>query len=708
MAVEKFDLVYRMSAEDEVTKPVLSTAEVLQRLGISSEEAATAVDKAMGKIGIRFGAFAQASDTAIASVTNQYNALGKGIDETTKQIVQSLQETGRVDLGTAQIAKQEEAVRLNLVALKAQLATQEQLAASQTQVSAATTQYIERLRTKIAAEEADAAALRQAAVDAKSYEAALQQQIGTMGLTVVANERVTAASGATRAGMQNLGFQLQDIAVQFASGQRAGTILAQQLPQVSMAVTQIAQATGATSGLLGRFAAFMSGPWGVAIGVGTAVLAPFIAKLFETGNAADNAAAKVATFQDIIAKLRSTPAQALGEQQKKVFEAEAALRKAQGAVANARGGSAEYLANTYQGRQRSAAVRDAELALQAARSELAVLQSTAKTNEQLFTIVNSAGRLSAKNLKDDSSGAGSKSRKAGRAAGKAYTEGAAEELRRLQAITDDILASFKPGGDRTSEQFARRDANAAQLVRDGLQASLNARTQPLIDDANKRAGPLRDYAEDLKRVVGGTDELNLSLQRVQVDGLQSLEDGLAGVITGTQSVASAFKNMANAIIADLVRIAVKKLILSVFGFSDGGLISAQKKASGGLISGPGSGTSDDVPIWASNGEFMMRAEAVRRIGVPTLEALNAGRMPGFARGGVIGGAVSAPRIPSLRGLGGSRGQVIHQHVWQVNARGAVLAEGLIAEMQAVGVRAAVGGAELSRVQTGERQMSTLY
>ncbi|WP_104087038.1 phage tail tape measure protein [Arthrobacter sp. GMC3] len=43
---------------------------------------------------------------------------------------------------------------------------------------------------------------------------------------------------------------------------------------------------------------------------------------------------------------------------------------------------------------------------------------------------------------------------------------------------------------------------------------------------------------------------------------------------------------------------------------------------GGLISGPGTGTSDDVPIWASSGEFMQRTAAVQKYGVPFMESVN--------------------------------------------------------------------------------------
>ena len=48
-------------------------------------------------------------------------------------------------------------------------------------------------------------------------------------------------------------------------------------------------------------------------------------------------------------------------------------------------------------------------------------------------------------------------------------------------------------------------------------------------------------------------------------------------------------------------------------------------AQGGYVSGPGTSTSDSIPAMLSNGEFVMRADAVDRIGVPALDAMNNGQ-----------------------------------------------------------------------------------
>lgn len=67
-------------------------------------------------------------------------------------------------------------------------------------------------------------------------------------------------------------------------------------------------------------------------------------------------------------------------------------------------------------------------------------------------------------------------------------------------------------------------------------------------------------------------------------------------------------------------------------------------ATGGAISGPGTSTSDSIPAMLSDGEFVLRAEAVNRIGIPTLNAMNEGRMKYFSAGGAVSSISSAGTI----------------------------------------------------------------
>lgn len=64
-------------------------------------------------------------------------------------------------------------------------------------------------------------------------------------------------------------------------------------------------------------------------------------------------------------------------------------------------------------------------------------------------------------------------------------------------------------------------------------------------------------------------------------------------------------------------------------------------ASGGYISGPGSGTSDSIPAMLSNGEYVINARAVSRVGAPLLDAINQGRsLRHFSGGGLVNGSGS--------------------------------------------------------------------
>jgi hypothetical protein len=89
---------------------------------------------------------------------------------------------------------------------------------------------------------------------------------------------VTRSAGGTRAAMQQLSFQLGDVAQGFAMGTRPMTIFAQQSGQVIQALSLM---TNSTKGFLG----FMAGPWGLVLSAAAVVLVPLIAKLFEAEEA---------------------------------------------------------------------------------------------------------------------------------------------------------------------------------------------------------------------------------------------------------------------------------------------------------------------------------------------------------------------------------------------------------------------------------------
>lgn len=73
--------------------------------------------------------------------------------------------------------------------------------------------------------------------------------------------------------------------------------------------------------------------------------------------------------------------------------------------------------------------------------------------------------------------------------------------------------------------------------------------------------------------------------------------------------------------------------IGVAGFANVASIAGLKD--GGRVSGPGGPRDDKVPIWASDGEFMVNAQAAAK-NMPWLEAINSGKdMSQFADGGMV-------------------------------------------------------------------------
>jgi TP901 family phage tail tape measure protein len=65
----------------------------------------------------------------------------------------------------------------------------------------------------------------------------------------------------------------------------------------------------------------------------------------------------------------------------------------------------------------------------------------------------------------------------------------------------------------------------------------------------------------------------------------------------------------------------------------GRIKSYSQGSPGGVVSGPGTGTSDSIPAMLSNGEYVIRASSVKKYGTQTFDALNAQK---FNKGGQAG------------------------------------------------------------------------
>lgn len=144
-------------------------------------------------------------------------------------------------------------------------------------------------------------------------------------------------------------------------------------------------------------------------------------------------------------------------------------------------------------------------------------------------------------------------------------------------------------------------------------------------------------------------------------------------ITGAQSFGDAMKSVLQQLIAQLIQAAIYATIVAACTGGGGGFAARWKGAfgkgfaTGGSVAGPGTGTSDSIPAMLSNGEYVLNAQAVDRLGVPFLNGLNTGRLRGFASGGLVGSGGAYNRPASVASSSSSTSSSITLNVSALDA-----------------------------------------
>lgn len=131
-----------------------------------------------------------------------------------------------------------------------------------------------------------------------------------------------------------------------------------------------------------------------------------------------------------------------------------------------------------------------------------------------------------------------------------------------------------------------------------------------------------------------------SMQQYGNSLAKDFASGISDWITGAKSFGDVMRSVLESLIQKLIQAAMYALIIASV---TGGSFKAtffkafgNGFATGGSVDGPGTGTSDSIPAMLSNGEYVLNAQAVDRLGVPFLNGLNTGRLRGFASGGLVG------------------------------------------------------------------------
>jgi TP901 family phage tail tape measure protein len=118
-----------------------------------------------------------------------------------------------------------------------------------------------------------------------------------------------------------------------------------------------------------------------------------------------------------------------------------------------------------------------------------------------------------------------------------------------------------------------------------------------------------------------------------------------------------------------------------------------QKAKGGLVTGPGNSTSDSIPTMLSNGEYVVRASSVAKIGLSALEAINAGKIPELT-----GGRVSIDNI-NLNG----RGPAFNKQQSQMEASSSVYNYSVVVNAQTNSNPDQIASAVMAKIKQVEGQ-----
>lgn len=225
------------------------------------------------------------------------------------------------------------------------------------------------------------------------------------------------------------------------------------------------------------------------------------------------------------------------------------------------------------------------------------------------------------------------------------------KMEELLSIADNAAAG---GSGKTTDEDLGWVAKILNRTPEDLQAELDAKGESLamFIEQNKEAvmngtKAYQDSQESAKMWATNTTKYAMMVGDAMSDammswitgaksGKEALSDFVSGILKAAAQLLTRWLSLfAIFSIVGEPRLAARNASAAVFGAYDGKVnLSRDGHAMGGYISGAGTSTSDSIPAMLSNGEYVVRAAAVRRIGVPTLSAINRGH---FATGGLVGG-----------------------------------------------------------------------
>lgn len=360
----------------------------------------------------------------------------------------------------------------------------------------------------------------------------------------------------------------------------------------------------------------------------------------EAGTAAEIAVLQAQIKQEIASRTRGmTPAERITSASKVAdLEEQIVLRRKAGdesLFALERKGRDERKADALdaiklEGDLEQAKGKTGEAAIKAIKAEYDERIRLAKTPEAKASLAGLKGNAVAKAQNDQAGKLGSLAQ-----GGLAMDFTAIDQKREAGIITEAKAVELRTAAYEkwipAIQEAAQMQLEAAQVVGDPA----------LIQAAQKNLQELDGMKVKLANMKDGLKEFKDAARDAFIDGFANF---LSTIMDQTASFGDKLKALGASIAQAIVKLAAMKIATAAAG-------AMGFMAEGGPVVGPGTATSDSVPIMASAGEFMVRAKAVQHYGLGTLAALNGLRLPkGSIRGFADGGPISpGPAAIPVRG-----------------------------------------------------------
>ncbi|MEH0547283.1 hypothetical protein QA802_30620 [Streptomyces sp. B21-105] len=241
---------------------------------------------------------------------------------------------------------------------------------------------------------------------------------------------------------------------------------------------------------------------------------------------------------------------------------------------------------------------------------------------------------------------------------------AASALNDLAAKTDAATAAAVESGTSWSEVSGIYDRGRAAFIKSAETMGLTRAEAKKLADQIMGTPPskttyLKGDLQDLERKLADAKKGLKSVPASKRSALMATISDLEGKVAAAKAQLASVKDRSVTITAHY-RSDGASFLGASGRYADGGLI---RRAAGGPIPGfpgggpvvgPGTSTSDSVLLWGSTGEYMVKAQSVRKYGLAYMDALNRGELP-VGRSAPQAGRAAAPASAGASPQQGAQG-----------------------------------------------------